>query len=300
MKRRDFFAATGLASLTPLISSIGDFEYSSSDYMMGYQLYSIRDKMATDPIDTIKSLKTFGYRDFEIYGYDINTDSIYGMSSSEFRLILDGEGLTATSGHYGFSDYLLANNDQLKKFVDGCLTCAQTLGSDYITWPWLAPEYRTLESFKIMIDKLNIIADHLDGSGMGFAYHNHGFEFEITDGDQTGYDLIINNTDPALVKLQMDMYWVMHSAKVTPQKLVEENKGRFVMWHIKDMDTLTRDYTEVGNGSINYLNLLPSPEDSGLQYYYLEQGGNFAIDSLQSAKTSAKYCQENLTSMITK
>jgi len=275
MKRRDFFAATGLASLTPLISSIGDFEYSSSDYMMGYQLYSIRDKMATDPIDTIKSLKTFGYRDFEIYGYDINTDSIYGMSSSEFRLILDGEGLTATSGHYGFSDYLLANNDQLKKFVDGCLTCAQTLGSDYITWPWLA-------------------------SGMGFAYHNHGFEFEITDGDQTGYDLIINNTDPALVKLQMDMYWVMHSAKVTPQKLVEENKGRFVMWHIKDMDTLTRDYTEVGNGSINYLNLLPSPEDSGLQYYYLEQGGNFAIDSLQSAKTSAKYCQENLTSMITK
>jgi sugar phosphate isomerase/epimerase len=66
------------------------------------------------------------------------------------------------------------------------------------------------------------------------------------------------------------------------------------MWHIKDMDVKTRDYTELGNGAINYLNLLPDPEKSGLDYYYIEQGGNFATSSTQSAADSAAYFKKNL------
>ena len=108
----------------------------------------------------------------------------------------------------------------------------------------------------------------------------------------------MSGTDPDKVKLQMDMYWVMHSAKITPKALVKKQSGRFVMWHIKDMDTITRDYTELGNGSINYLQLLPDPDESGLEYYYLEQGGNFTIDSTTSAAASARYCQNNLVESL--
>ena len=47
---------------------------------------------------------------------------------------------------------------------------------------------------------------------LGFAYHNHDFEFTDHSGEN-GYDIIMRETDPALVKLQMDLYWVMHSSK---------------------------------------------------------------------------------------
>jgi len=298
MKRRDFIATTGIASILPYVPTISRPSEDAPLYKMGYQLFSIRDRMATEPIKTLQALKSFGYQDFEIYGYDDKTDNIYGMSPQALKDQLDREAITATSGHYGFSDYLLKSDSEVKSFVDRCLTCAHTLGSTYITWPWLAPEYRTFENFKILVQKLNIIASHMKGSGIEFAYHNHGFEFEVKDGDKTGYDLILTETDPELVKLQMDMYWVFHSAQITPQKLVADHLGRYVMWHIKDMDALTRDYTEVGNGSINYLNVLPTAKDSGLQYYYIEQGGNFAVNSLESARVSAMYCKKHLVGVI--
>ena len=112
----------------------------------------------------------------------------------------------------------------------------------------------------------------VNASGLGFTYHNHGYEFDKY-GSRTAYDRILNDTDPDKVKLQMDMYWVMHAAKTTPKALVAENPGRFVLWHIKDMDVVTRDYTELGNGTINYKNVLPDPEVAGLEHFYIEQGG---------------------------
>jgi hypothetical protein len=70
------------------------------------------------------------------------------------------------------------------------------------------------------------------------------------------------------------------------------------MWHIKDMDTVTRDYTELGNGSINYLKILPDPAKSGLEHYYIEQGGNFARSSMESVASSAAYFQNQLKTLI--
>ena len=96
----------------------------------------------------------------------------------------------------------------------------------------------------------------------------------------------------------MDMYWVMHSSNFTPKQLIDAQPGRYVMWHIKDMDKLTRDYTELGNGSINYLEILPDPIKSGLEFYYLEQGGNFAINSMTSASDSAQYFKKNLQKFL--
>jgi sugar phosphate isomerase/epimerase len=70
------------------------------------------------------------------------------------------------------------------------------------------------------------------------------------------------------------------------------------MWHIKDMDKVTRGYTELGNGSIDYTKLLPDPDESGLQFYYLEQGGNFAHSSTRSARDSARYFKKYLEHKI--
>ena len=238
-----------------------------------------------------------GYEDFEIYGFDDQKITYYEIKAAEFKKTLDDLGLSVSSGHYGFSDYFTKPQDDLKRFVDQCIKGAKALNSPYITWPWLDPKLRTIENFKLLPTKLNLIGEQIKAAGLGFAYHNHGFEFEDHHGEN-GYDIILKETDPELVKLQMDMYWVMHAATTTPKELVQKHPGRFVMWHIKDMDTVTRDYTELGNGAINYLQTLPDPKESGLEYYYIEQGGNFTYSALQSAADSAKYFKKNLQKLL--
>ena len=297
MDRRNFIKRTSIVGGVAMASFPHLFNSADSKYKMGYQLYSIRDRMAERPIDTLKALKAVGYEDFEVYGYDDTKNLIYGFSPSEFKSILDDLGLSVTSGHYGFSPYLKKSDDAIKGFVDRCIVAAKKMDSKYITWPWLDPDYRNMEDFKLMAEKLNIIGEQVTKTGLGFAYHNHGFEFEDYDGDN-GYEVIIRDTDPELVKLQMDMYWVMHSSKTTPKELVNRQPGRIVMWHIKDMDTVNRDYTELGNGSINYLKVLPDPKQSGLEYYYLEQGGNFAVNSMRSAQQSGAYCKNHLRQFL--
>jgi sugar phosphate isomerase/epimerase len=297
MNRRTFIQQAGMvggAAILPFSCTSGG---DKAKYKMGYQLFSIRDEMAKDPIATLKALKAMGYQDFEIYGYEDEKDAYYGFKSQEFKQILDDLELSVTSGHYGFSDYLGRSDDDLKHFVDRCIIGAKNLDSKYITWPWITPEQRTLDNFKLMAPKLNAIGEQVAAAGLGFAYHNHGFEFEDHDGEN-GFDIIIKETDPALVKLQLDMYWLMHSSNLTPEELISAQPGRYVMWHIKDMHKTSRDYTELGNGSIDYTELLPDPTTSGLEYYYLEQGGNYATNSMVSAAQSAGYFKQHLQKFL--
>ncbi|MEM6378251.1 MAG: sugar phosphate isomerase/epimerase [Bacteroidota bacterium] len=293
MDRRNFLTQASLLTAGTLLPLSQCKMPNESKYKLGLQLFSINNDMNKDPLGTLQLVKAMGYQDFEIYGFDPDKVTYYGIDAAEFKTALDDMGLTVTSGHYGFSDYLLKPEEELTRFVDQCIKGAKALNSPYITWPWLAPEYRNLEHFKIMANKLNQIGEQINAAGLGFSYHNHGFEFEEEDG-QIGYDIILSDTDPELVKLQIDFYWVMHSSKVTPKEWIDRQPGRFVMWHLKDMDKVTRDYTELGNGSIDYHNILPDPTKSGLEYYYIEQGGNFAESPLQSAATSAAYFQKEL------
>ncbi len=269
---------------------------SIPQYKIGLQLFSVRDAMSKDPKGTLVALKAMGYQDFETYGYDPKTETIYGYSLKEFKSILDELELTTTSGHYGFSDYFNASDEELDWFVAQCIKAAKSLDSPYITWPWIHPDHRNAEDFKRLAQLLNRIGKQVTEAGLGFAYHNHGYEFEDWNGT-TGYEIILNQTNPDWVKLQMDMYWAVHSG-TTPKALVAQQPGRFVMWHIKDMDKLTRDYTELGNGSIDYLSMLPDPQTSGLVYYYIEQGGNFAVNSMESAATSIAYFKKHLQKQL--
>ena len=297
MHRRTFVKDVGIIGGMTITALSCSSALKESKYQMGYQLYSIRDEMGVKPIETLQALKAMGYSDFEIYGFDADKGTVYGFTPTEFKGVVDDLGLSVSSGHYGFSPFLHKSDEDLKRFVDQCIKAAKEMDSKYITWPWLAPELRTLDNFKLMSHKLNVIGEQVSKAGLGFAYHNHGFEFEDHNGEQ-GFDIIINETDPSIVKLQIDMYWVMHSSNYTPQELIDAQPGRYVMWHIKDMDKITRDYTELGNGSIDYTTLLPDPITSGLEYYFIEQGGNYATNSLTSASDSAEYFKSHLQSRL--
>jgi sugar phosphate isomerase/epimerase len=266
---------------------------AGSKYKMGLQLFTIRDAMASDVKGTLKKVAALGYEDLETYGFDGGQLKYYGLKCKEFKQLLAEHQLTASSGHYDFASFFDKPADEMRKYVDQCIEGAHAIGQRYITWPWLAPESRSLEKFKLLAEKLNAIGEQVTKAGLGFAYHNHDFEFTDYNGEN-GYNIIMRETDPALVKLQIDLYWVMHSSKLSPAELFSKQPGRFVMWHIKDMDKVSRDYTELGNGSIDYKVILPEASRAGLQLYFLEQGGNFASNSMQSIADSARFFKKNL------
>ncbi|WP_206507172.1 sugar phosphate isomerase/epimerase family protein [Maribacter sp. MJ134] len=293
MNRRIFTkhtaAGLALALLPKPIFSMN----KKKNYKLGLQAFTIRDALKKDLIGSLKTVKSLGYADLELYGFNPENTNYYGHEAAEFRNILSDLGLSSSSCHYGFSDYMETSRDELNRYVDACISGATTLDNSYITWPWMAPEQRTEATFKKLPELLNHIGERITKAGLGFAYHNHDFEFLTYDG-KTGYERIIDETDPSLVKLQLDLYWAVHSSQKSPKELIAMAPERFVMWHIKDMDKVTRDYSELGNGSIDYVALLPQLDTSALKYYYLEQGGNYATNSMQSIADSAVHFKENL------
>jgi sugar phosphate isomerase/epimerase len=293
INRRNFLLQTALIVPASLFARDLSTDFPASKYKMGLQLFTIREPLRKDVAGTIKKISGIGYEDSETYGYDPDQGSYYGMKAADFKKLLADNKMITTSGHYDFTKYFDKSPDSMLRYVDQSIEGAHALGQRYITWPWLDPAFRTLDHFRQLTGKLNTIGERINKAGIGFAYHHHDFEF--TDhGGENGYEIIMRETDPALVKLQMDLYWVMRSSKLSPAQLIDKQPGRFVMWHIKDMDKINRDYSELGNGSIDFTTILPEASRSGLEYYYIEQGGNFAKDSIQSVTDSAIFFKKNL------
>jgi sugar phosphate isomerase/epimerase len=181
----------------------------------------------------------------------------YNRPAVEFKKLLDNLGLKTTTGHYDLHAYLARPAAAMTAYVDRCIQGAQAAKA-----------------------------------GLKVAYHNHDFEFIPHEG-RIGYDIIMQETDPDLVKLQLDLYWVAHAATRTPHELFEKQPGRFVMWHLKDMDKGKR-YTELGNGTIDFLPNMADANLAGLENYFVEQGDNFAVSAMKSIEVSAQFVRKYL------
>ena len=296
MKRRTF-VKLGTAAYAASLIPLSCLDKPPRSNQMGLQLFTVRDALERDVLETLKALKAMGYTNFESYGYNVADQTYYGMSPEQFKQMLGDLGLATNSGHYGFSDYLRASKDEILRYTDGCIDGASRLGDEYIVWPIVGERDRNPEGFKMLVEKLNIIGERASAAGMGFAYHNFGYEF-VEYAEFMPYRYIIEQTDPSQVKLEVDFYWVAHAGVYTPKEVIELAPGRFPLWHIKDMDKISRDYTELGSGSIDYTTLMPDPMRAGLKHHYIEQGGNFAQDSMSSVAQSAAYFQSNLRHLL--
>jgi sugar phosphate isomerase/epimerase len=262
-------------------------------YRIGLQLFTLNAAMNQDPVGTLQRVAAMGYEEVETYGINPGALTYYGMPARDFARRLEDHNLPAPSGHYDLQNLLRASADDLNRYVDRCVEGARILGQRYITWPYLEPAMRNLETYRLVADRLNAIGARVAKSGLLVTYHNGGGEF-VEQGGQFPYDIILKQTDPALVKLQIDLYWFAFDTTVAPRVWFDKAPGRFEMWHVKDMHKVNRRYTELGNGSIDYTRIWPDAAMSGMKHFFVEQGGNFAVNPLQSAADGMAYVKKHL------
>jgi sugar phosphate isomerase/epimerase len=286
MNRRFFVKTTAMA--TAALATSDAFAFGSSRKTIGIQLYSVRDEVKNGLPAVFAKLAAMGYQNIEMYGY--NNGSYFGNNMKAVADLLKQHALTSTSAHVGIADFLYKGNDDVwKKAVDD----AAVIGNEYLVVPYLDGEYRkTADDYKKIAARLNTAAEICKSNGLKFAYHNHAFEFDKM-GDTTGYDILLNETDAKMVKMELDLYWVKNAGH-DPIAMFNANPGRFVMWHVKDMDKNNKDkQTEVGNGSIDYKAIFKMQKKSGLEHFFVEQE-NYEISPYDSVEKCIKYVKASL------
>jgi len=231
--RRNFIRYSGLALAAAGILPGNIFAAAPAGETLGIQLYSVRDDMKKDPSGTLKKLAEMGYRHVEHANYI--DQKFYGYAQKDFKKLLDDLGLKMPSGHTRMN---AEHWDATKKdFTDAwkkTVADAAAMGQQYVISPWLDEGLRkNYDDLVRYMDVFNKSGELCKKSGMKFGYHNHDFEFSVKLNDTTVFDIILNNTDPALVMQQLDI-GNMYNAGAKALDVVNKFPGRFISMHVKD------------------------------------------------------------------
>jgi sugar phosphate isomerase/epimerase len=283
IKRRGFIEQAGLLTAGAILSP--SLLKASPVKNVGLQLYSLRDQLPADPKGVIAKIAKAGYKEVETFGYS-QAKGFWGLDAKAFSSVLKENGLTTPSGHYDMNSFFgTGSTGELESYMEA----AHATGQQYVIVPSIDNKYiKTVDDFKATAEKLNKAAEICKKQGLKLGYHNHNFEWKPVDGT-TFYDVIINNTDPKLVAMEMDIYWVVRS-KQDPLELIAKHPGRFAFVHIKDMDKANNNLnTEIGKGTIDFKAIMKKAKLAGVQHFIVEQENYTNIDPYQSIAESCAY-----------
>ena len=287
--RRSFLTQAGLVSAGLLLKP--KFSLAAPASKPGLQLYSLRDQLPADVKGVIEKVAKAGYKEVETFGYD-KTRGYWGLQSKEFSKLLKDNGLTTPSGHYGLDPFFASGNtDNLKMYIE----VAKITGQEYIVIPSLNGEFiKSVDECKAVAEKMNKAAEICKAADLKLGYHNHNFEWKPLEGGVTFYDTILAHTDPKLVNMEMDIFWVVRAGK-DPIEILTKHPGRFALVHIKDRDKTKTDLnTEIGKGSIDYKAIIPKAKAVGVKHFIVEQENYIDIDPYVSIAESSAYLKNVL------
>lgn len=291
MNRRTFIkssAAAGLGSVYLLAGCAGDADYAGATEQadttaaamqgrmldrIGVQLYTLRSLLAEDFEGTIEQVAAIGFNEVEFAGY-------YDRSPEDVKALLDRVGLVAPSAHIGMNLF--------EEDADAVIAAAQTIGHHYLIIPWLAPPQReSIDLYKQHATFFNEVGQKCKDAGLQLAYHNHEFEFTETDG-QIPYDVLLEETDPNLVVMQLDLFWIAEAGQ-DPLAYFERYPGRFPLCHVKDR-TAEGEMVSVGEGAIDFATIFAQSEQAGLEHYVVEHDN--PEDPMASITASYNYLKD--------
>ncbi len=255
---------------------------------IGLQLYTISDALRKDFAGALRTVARIGYKAVE------TNLMLGGHDALQLKRMFSDLGLHWDSAHCA--------GDELTSGLDMTIAAAHLAELKYIVcaFPPIPASFKqaiagmSLDDWKANANLFNRIGAATRKAGIQFAYHNHNIEFRRY-GDTTGYDTLLAETDPGLVKLELDCGWMV-SAGFDPVDYLGRYPDRYVMLHVKD---LTADYipntalkmasVDVGSGIIDWKRLLAAAGRTAVEGLYVEQEPPFAHSSLNSIKISYDY-----------
>ena len=253
--RRSFLSTCGAALLGAACSRVGNMQGDQRLERVGLQLYTVRRDLGRDFEGTLTRIAEIGYREMEFAGY-------HGKSPTEVRALLTRLGLTAPSSHVGL--------DVLRREVDSAIAAAKEVGHRYLVVPWLdASERKSLDDYRRIAEELNRIGEKVRAAGMQLGYHNHDFELVGIDGT-VPLDVMLEHTDPALVALELDLYWAT-KAGADPLTYFSRYPGRVQLVHVKDSAGAPEHrMVDVGQGTIDFATIFARGEPAGIRHAFVE------------------------------
>lgn len=231
---------------------------------IGLELYTVRDELQKDFTGTLKKVAGIGYKEVELF-------SFLQKPAAEIRRAMADNGLVCPAAHYE-----LSLEPQLAREIE----YAQKLGLRYMVVAWLTPEERrSLDDYKRHAEFFNRAGEQTKKAGIQFGYHNHNFEFK-TFGGLVAFDELLRLTDPQLVKIELDCFWITWAGK-DPVEYFKRYPGRYPILHIKDrkpgygtytdVDDKPGPFTEVGRGAIDWKPIFAAAPQGGVKHYFVEQ-----------------------------
>lgn len=258
--------------------------------VIGIQLYTVDQDLKANTRSTLDRVRKIGYREVETAGFA-------GLSAKDFRAALRSADLSCRSSH--FFDFGKDNLDQI-------IEAAHDLGVRYIVSSAMSQFAHarsggpmTADDFKAMGDFCNQIGRRAQQAGLQFAYHNHNSEFQDV-GPALGYEVLLESTDPDLVKFELDCGWMM-AAGQDPITYFKRYPTRYRMVHVKDFvkprtPTTSPDPKQIpqgtilGTGYIDYLSILAAAKNAGVEHFYVEQEPPFiGTTAIEAATKDYQY-----------
>lgn len=296
--RREFLKAAAGATLTAGWAMAGvDKKWAKQ---IGLQLYTARTVMKPDTYESVLAkLASFGYTVVE------PADPYNKMAPAEYKAMLDRHGLKMYSTHAGVTE-----GPELEKELEG----QALMGIRYTsvrTPPAAGPrpaqrEPMTIESVKRSAARMNRLGGVLKKFEMKQLIHNHAGEFEVLeDGKTTQYDVLLRETDPAFVTMELDIGWAYMGGQDV-LAMFKSNPGRFELWHVKDAKYKQADASlkpnararaskivTMGEGDIDYKAVFGQAKQAGLKHFVIEQdtageGGRDVLEDCRLACVNLK------------
>ncbi len=251
MDRRTLLAAAAALAAAPALARTA----TKRGKPVGLQLYTLRTLFQADPVKTLEQVAKVGYTEIEYGGggYD-------GMDHALLRRTTDRVGLKAPSAHIPY--------DALANRFDQSVKMARTLGADTVVLPYIDQSLRNEEGWRQVIATMNRVAKQLRAEGFTFAYHNHDFEFTTPVPGANLYERLIHDTDPTLVKFEIDLYWAVKAGQ-DPKALIRRLAGRVHAYHVKDMKP-DGSMTSVGSGKIDFADIFTLNGIAGVKHFFVE------------------------------
>jgi sugar phosphate isomerase/epimerase len=281
MNRRKFIRNSGLAvASTAFVPQFCQaFSKKSDKDKFGVALFTLPKSLSEDFEGTLKMISSIGYKELEFFGpYSFSTQEAqdswkqtagflgfsgsgyFGHSPKELREILDRHGLSAPSIHIDLPS-LQQNMSQIAE-------AAHIVGHKYVGIAMIPDDMRqSIDDYKRTVDIFNQVGENAKKNGLTFFYHNHGYGHQAKEA-VVPFQFILENTDPELVKMQLDVFWFT-AAGVDIKKILEDNPGRFSLLHIKDMKEDKR-FEGAGENMQEWMGLFPFLADAGAGVLDLE------------------------------